>query len=195
MTGLNLMVDIDEVIFPLGDTIHAIGHAEGLHDNSMPWSMWEAWHQYGCDAEAYWRLWDLFVERDGYRVTPPIPGRLEALRFLYWEGHTINLVTARGFMKHSEDIRRWTPEWLEEFGVPHHRLIFAKDKVAAQAEAGAFDLAIDDSPRNYTMLENAGVNVWLQDHPHNRDFDAEARVADLWEWTTVVDKLNTRRTS
>lgn len=189
MKRLNLMVDIDEVIFPLGDSIHEIGHEMGLHDNSMPWSMWEAWHQYGCDAEAYWALWDVFVERDGYRQTPPIQHQVEALRHLYFEGHTINLVTARGFMAHADNIRLWTPEWLEEYAVPHHTLTFSKDKAAEQATLGAYDLAIDDSPKNYGTLLDAGVNVWLQDHPHNHDFDAECRVKDLWEWANVAAKL------
>lgn len=200
MRSLNLMVDIDEVIFPLGDSIHAIGHEEGLHDNSMPWSMWEGWKQYGCAPHAYWRLWDLFVERDGYRTTQPIQRNLEALRHLYFEGHRINLVTARGFMANAEKIREWTPEWLEEFAVPHHTLTFAKDKVAAQAELGRFDLAIDDSPKNYAALENDGVNVWLQDHPHNRWFQIEREAPDaarlpvavvdtMWQWAEVAAKL------
>lgn len=193
MKSLNLMVDIDEVIFPLGDTIHAIGYEEGLHDNSMPWSMWEAWHQYGCDEGAYWRLWDIFVERDGYRQTPPIERQVEALRHLYFEGHRINLVTARGFMAHAEEIRLWTPEWLEEYAVPHHTLTFSKNKPAEQAVLGAYDLAIDDSPKNYLALEESGVNVWLQRHAHNTAFEADQDVAavdDLWEWAKVVERLS-----
>ncbi len=194
MSGLNLMVDIDEVLFPLGDSIHQIGHEFGLHDNSMPWSMWEAWHQYGCDEGAYWDLWVTFSARDGYRQTAPIPGALEALRSLYFDGHTINLVTARGFFKNGSDVRQWTKDWIEEFAVPHHSLTFTKDKPAAQAELGRFDLAIDDSPKNYLALEADGVNVWLQDHPHNRPFqqsapDEIAVVRDVASWAEIAGKL------
>lgn len=188
MKSLNLMVDIDDVLFPLIDSIHAIAVEEGLHDGSTG-PEWAGWELYGCTEERYWDLWATFSIRKGYLETPPIQRQVEALRHLYFEGHRINLVTARGFMANAKRIRRWTAEWIEEFAVPHHTLTFAKDKAATQAELGAFDLAIDDSPSNYTALEEAGVNVWLQHHHHNRLFEADARVNDLWEWVAVAEKL------
>lgn len=194
MTGLNLMIDIDEVLFPLGDSIHAMAHEKGLHDNSEPWLMWEAWKQYGCPEEVYWDLWADFSLSNGYVMTPPIPGSAEALRHLYFEGHTINLVTARGFFTNGDDVKRWTGEWIEEYAIPHHTLTFTKNKPAAQRELGQFDLAIDDSPRNYQALEEAGVNVWLQAHSHNQEFRKQlegylAVVDSLQEWVGVVEKV------
>jgi hypothetical protein len=190
MTVLNLMVDIDEVIFPLGDSIHDLGHKAGLHDNSMPWSMWEAWKQYGCAEAAYWDLWADFSLSGGYTKTPPIQHQIEALRHLYFEGHRINLVTARGFFKNGVDVRRWTAEWIEEFAIPHHTLTFTKDKPGAQAELGRFDLAVDDSPTNYVALERDGVNVWMQAHPHNawfrRQHEDVAVVETLWDFAERV---------
>lgn len=189
MKSLNLMVDIDDVLFPLIDSIHGIALEEGLHDGSIG-PEWAGWTAYNCSEERYWDLWATFSIRKGYTLTPPIPDRLEALRHLYFEGHRINLVTARGFFSNGNRVKKWTQEWLEEFAVPHHTLTFAKDKVGAQAELGAYDLAIDDSPHNYTSLEDAGVNVWLQHHHHNRLFDAEARVNDVWEWAKIAEKLS-----
>ena len=192
MKALNLMVDIDEVVFPLGDSIHEIAHEFGLHDNSEPWKVWSAWEQYGCDPDAYWDLWITFAHRNGYTETPPIQHQVEALRHLYFEGHRINLVTARGFMANAENIKRWTPEWLEEYAVPYHTLTFSRDKAAEQAHLGAYDLAVDDSPKNYLALEEAGVNVWLQDHTHNHAFQAEhdpSVVKDLWELVRVAERL------
>lgn len=186
MTGLNLMVDIDEVLFPLGDSIHALAHERGLHDNSDPWLMWEAWKQYGCAEQDYWDLWADFALSNGYVKTAPIPGRVEALRHLYFEGHTINLVTARGFFSNGDDVKRWTREWVEEFAVPHHTLTFAKDKVGTQAELGRFDLAVDDSPRNYQALMEDGIDAWLQTHPHNRSYPCTRRVNDVWGFAERV---------
>ena len=190
MRALNLMVDIDEVIFPIGDSVHLISHEFGLHDNSEPWRNWSAHQQYGCHPDEWWPMWTIFAERGGYINTPPIPGRVEALRHLYLDGHTINLVTARGFMQHADEIRTWTAQWLEEFAVPHHRLVFARDKVAAQAETGAYDLAVDDSPKNYEHLLSAGVNVWLQTHTHNEAYEAECRVDDLWQFAKIAERLS-----
>lgn len=189
MKKLNLMVDIDDVIFPLIDSIHAIALEWGLHDGSIG-PEWAGWEAYGCSQDRYWDLWVTFSARNGYVETPPIQHQIEALRHLYFEGHTVNLVTARGFFSNGEDVKRWTREWIEEFAIPHHTLTFAKDKVGAQRELGAFDLAIDDSPGNYTALENAGVNVWLQNHHHNRLFDADARVDDMWSWVKIAEKLS-----
>lgn len=188
MTGLNLMVDIDEVLFPLIDSIHHLAFERGLHDGSAA-PEWAGWEAYGCTEDEYWDLWVTFSARNGYLQTEPIPGQVEALRHLYLEGHKINLVTARGFFSNGDRVRRWTREWLKEFAVPHHALVFASDKVAAQAEVGAFDLAIDDSPKNYAALERGGVNVWLQDHPHNRDFTDARRVSNMWDLVKVAEGL------
>lgn len=190
MKPLNLMIDIDEVIFPLIDSIHDLAFEAGLHDGTQPCSAWQAWEQYGCRQDQYWDLWVTFAARDGYTKTPPIQHQLEALRHLYFEGHTINLVTARGFMANADKIRKWTPEWIEEYAVPHHTLTFAKDKAGAQRILGAYDLAVDDSPKNYESLLDAGVNVWLQDHTHNAAYDADCRVPDLWEFARVAEKLS-----
>jgi hypothetical protein len=188
---LDLMVDIDEVLCPTIDTIHQIAFEAGHHDNSEPIRMWKGFEQYGIPQEVYWDLWSDFALGGGYVKTPPIEGSLEALRWLMWEGHRIHLVTARGFMSHADEIRAWTPMWLEEWAVPHHTLTFAQDKVQAMHDLGVvFDSALDDSPSNFAKLDAAGINVYLQNHPHNEDADipAERRVPNLWEWAYRLEK-------
>lgn len=183
-----LMVDIDDVVFPLLDSIHDLARERGLHDGTVD-PAWRGWEAYGCTEEEYWDLWADFALADGYLVQPPIPGAAEALRWLKWEGHKIHLVTARGFMANAEKIRAWTPQWIEEFAIPHDSLTFAKDKPAVMNQLGVwFDFAIDDSPSNYLALDNAGVDVYLLDHAHNRDFGAERRVASLWEWAFLIER-------
>jgi hypothetical protein len=172
-----VMVDIDDVLMPTIDSIHELARQAGLHDGTVEPS-WAGWDAYGCDEAVYWALWTQFAEEGGYVATQPIPGSVEALRRLLWAGHRIHLVTARGFMAHAEEIRAWTPQWVEEFAIPHHSLTFAQDKVAAMRSLvaprsdqayGAFDYAIDDSPRNIRALLEVGVDAYLLNHPHNRD--------------------------
>jgi hypothetical protein len=175
---LDVMVDIDDVIFPTIDSIHELARVEGLHDGDVgpEWSGWEA---YGCEEQTYWDLWTRFAQAGGYVTTEPIPGTLEALRRLAWAGARIHLVTARGFLAHADEIRAWTPVWVEEFAVPHASLTFARDKVAAMWELFTdpelgmdpykiFDYAIDDSPKNARALAEAGVKAYLLSHHHNR---------------------------
>lgn len=183
----DLMVDIDDVIFPLIDQIHEGARLKGYHDGSVG-PEWSA-TQYPCSEDDYWDLWAEFTLANGYVLTEPNHDAVEALRFLLWEGHRIHLVTARGFMKNAEEIRAWTPQWLEEFAVPHHTLTFSKDKPAAQAELGVtFDFAIDDHPKNYQALREAGVRAYLLDHHHNREHEAEFRVPSVWEWAYIIEK-------
>lgn len=185
-SNLDLMVDIDDVICPLIEQIHERARLKGYHDGSVG-PEWSA-TQYPCSEEDYWELWSEFTLADGYLTTEPNPDAVAALRFLMWEGHRIHLVTARGFMANSEKIREWTPQWLEEYAVPHATLTFAKDKPAAQETLGVkFDFAIDDHPKNYAALDAAGVKVYLLDHHHNRMADVERRVPSVWEWAHIVD--------
>lgn len=190
MTTLDLMVDIDDVIFPTMSSIHAIGLETGVHDGTAK-MRWKGWESYGCPEQVYWDLWSTFALNGGYVDTDPIPGSVEALRWLMWEGHRIHLVTARGFMNHAEDIRAWTPQWLEEYAVPHTTLTFARDKVGAQNELGVrFTSAIDDSPNNVRNLRKGGVPAFLLDHEHNEEepVPAEWRVPTLWEWAYRIER-------
>lgn len=180
LSTLDLMVDIDEVLCPTIDSIHALAHERGLHDNTEPMRTWAGYEQYQCPPEVYWDLWSDFALSGGYLATEPIPGAVEALRHAYFEGHRIHLVTARGFMNHASDIRRWTPEWAADFAIPWHTIVFTKNKVLAQRElAVRFDYSFDDSPRNTVALRDDGVLAYLVDHPHNHDFDYDLRVPNL----------------
>lgn len=193
---LDLMVDIDEVIFPMMETIHLRAQGKGLHDGTAKMA-WAGWVNYRlpdgqpCPEDVYWDLWAEFALEGGYLHTEPIPGAVEALRWLSWEGHNIHLVTARGFMANAENIRNWTPRWIAEFAVPHKTLTFARDKVAAQETLGVqFDSAIDDGPKNWTALTDAGIPAFLQHHEHNADFTVprDRRVDTLWEWAYRLEQ-------
>jgi hypothetical protein len=194
---LDVMFDIDDVIFPTMMSIHELARLAGYHDNDVDPS-WSGWEPYGIPEQAYWDLWSDFALQGGYLNTDPVPGAIEAMRRLYFEGHRIHLVTARGFMNHASDIRAWTPQWIEEFGVPWHSLTFARDKVAAQDPLSReflgdfdrvipfFDYGIDDSPKNVDALRAAGVDCYLLDHVHNKSHVAEHRVASVDDFVDMI---------
>lgn len=196
---LDIMFDFDDVLFPTMWSIHGLACEAGLNPkgNDPRWSGWEAYELADgtpCPPEVYWDLWSDFALAGGYTSTPPIAEAAEAMRRLYFAGHRIHIVTARGFMAHASDIRRWTVEHTEEFAIPWHTLTFAQDKVAAMADIfpidpwanstpikeTRFDYAIDDSPKHVQALRAAGVEAYLLDHVHNRD-------ATSWRINTVSD--------
>lgn len=178
---LDIMFDYDDVVFRTMWSIHDLAFEAGLHNNDVDpcWSGWEAYRMPDgspCTPEVYWDLWSDFALSGGYTSTPPIAEAAEAMRRLYFAGHRIHIVTARGFMNHASDIRRWTVEHTEEFAIPWHTLTFAQDKVAAMwdlSRAGEmsderFDYAIDDSPKHVNALRETGVEAYLLDHVHNK---------------------------
>lgn len=209
----DIMFDIDDVLFPTMYSIHDLAREAGLHDGDVTptWSGWEVYKLptgQPCPPEVYWDLWSQFAASGGYVNTPPIPEAAEALRKLYFAGHRIHLVTARGFMAHADDIRSWTPQWVEEFGLPWHTLTFAQDKVAAMEDVfqaapnpangckRTFDYALDDSPKNFAALFDAGVESFLLDHVHNADYKhpmhnwihGQYRVASVTEFAEIIEE-------
>jgi hypothetical protein len=196
---LDVMFDIDDVIFPTMMSIHELARQAGYHNDDVD-PQWTGWIPYGIEEQAYWDLWSDFALSGGYLSTEPIEEAVEAMRRLYFEGHRVHLVTARGFMNHASDIRAWTTQWVEEFAVPWHSLTFARDKVAAQREIAVefstgkmglqrlpfFDYGIDDSPKNVDALRAAGVDCYLLDHVHNKDHVAEHRVASVENFVDMI---------
>lgn len=187
---LDIMFDYDDVVFPTMMSIHDLAREAGLHDGTVD-PAWQGWEAYGCSEEVYWDLWSDFALSGGYTSTAPIPEAVEAMRRLYFAGHRIHIVTARGFMSHASDIRTWTREHVEEFAVPWHTLTFARDKVAAAArifdsEWRTFDYAIDDSPKNIEALRGAGIKAYLLDHVHNTTHEYDMRVASVGDFADII---------
>ena len=191
---IHVMGDIDDCLFPWSDEIHARSHAAGLHDNTEPWKTWHPWEDYGCTAGAWWAVVNQALEDGMYEHARPIPGSVLGWNRLYWELHGmagLHLVTARGFgsnMDGAQKIREATPIWVEEYGIAHDTLTFAKDKVAAQAELGVrFDYAIDDGVHNYEALDADGVKVYLLSRPHNAGHPGR-RVETIDEFVDIILK-------
>lgn len=183
----DIMIDIDDVMMPWAETVHNKCGDLGLHDGSVKWASWHMWEDYGCTKEQ-WQDAVIAATYDGlYTATDPFPGVVDAINSLIWSGHRVHVVTARGFMENGSNIRTWTLEWLQRYGIGHHSLTFAKDKVEAMNELGVvFDFAIDDGVHNYDRLHGAGVPVWLMTQPHNVLHGAERRVASLWEFSQII---------
>ena len=176
---LDIMVDIDEPLFPWAMTVHEACREAGLHD--LPsWSSWHMWEDYGCDKDLWLEVVARATHAGMYSTTAPVPNAAEALRMLHFEGHRIHLVTARGYQAFADQIREWTRDWVEEFAIPHKTLTFATDKVAAMIALGVtFDIGIDDGVHNYEALDAVGVDIRLLDQPHNQQLQGARRVYSM----------------
>lgn len=191
MTTFNIGVDIDDVLHPWFLTAHELCVAAGITNGVTPTS-WRMYQEYGCDLQAWVDVLEqATVGGDLYGV-PPIPGAVEALRRLYFEGHRIHLVTARGTgawqtFDQRLEIHGQTRTWLEEYAVPHHTLHFTSDKSLVAREL-KLDYFVDDGIHNFQDLEIGApeCKTYLMTAPHNGDFWTPFRLETMNEFADLV---------
>lgn len=177
----DIMYDYDDIVVAMVPALHRKAHEMGLHDNSQEFlATWHGHKQYDCDEEVWWSVFDELMADGWYYNTPAIPGVVEGMHRLKAAGHRIHILTARGFMKHAEEIRKATYKNIEQLELPVDTITFNKNKVQGMIDAlggwtppdarPSFHFALDDGPHNYEHLDDAGVNVYLQELPHNEEW-------------------------
>lgn len=186
--SLDIMVDVDDVIMPWFETVdQKCVEAWGYDGSRGPCNAWSMHDFYGRTREEWVDVVIDATHEGLYTSTQPFPYATEAINRMLWQGHRIHIVTARGFMANGENIRKWTRQYLQEFGIGHTTLTFEKDKVEAMDALGVhFDYAIDDGLHNYEALTGAGVHTYLHTAPHNTHFETQYRVGSLWEFANMV---------
>jgi 5'(3')-deoxyribonucleotidase len=177
---MRLGIDIDDVLFPWFTTAHAICEAAGITNGVVP-SSWTCHEDYGCTLQEWLDVLAAATRDGSLYAGAPIPGSVEALHRLADAGHSLHIITARGFFAHGDLIRRHTVEWLADYGVPHDSLTFVKDKTLVRVDA-----AVDDSWKNVQALTAAGVPTWLVDAPHNQDAVHHTRVPSVVEFAEAI---------
>lgn len=164
---LKIGIDLDDCMLPWYIPAHEAIVAAGL-DNGVTPKSWHPYREYGIEAEAWVAALAAATEAGTLYRHPPYDGAAEAVRELYWAGHEIHLITARGTSgwPDADQLREVTDEWVHEMAIPHTSLQFLKDKASA-----GMDYFIEDSPGNFQALHAAGVRVYLLDQPHNADLE------------------------
>jgi 5'(3')-deoxyribonucleotidase len=95
------------------------------------------------------------VERDLFRIMPPVPGAPAALRRLAARKMRIVIVTYRLFIPHfHRQAINQTVEFLDHHGIPYWDICFLRDKTLLNA-----DLFVDDSAHNIDALRAAGKDA------------------------------------
>lgn len=166
MSGLRIGVDIDDVLTGWYARAHEISLAAGITNGMTPTS-WAPFNEYGCTDQEWYDVLSVATLDGRLYSTEPYAGVVEALQRLKDAGHTIHLVTARGFLAHGDLIRERTIQWLAAHQIPHDTLTFSKRKSVVRT-----DYFIDDSEKNVKELADLpdGPIVYLLDQPHNRHF-------------------------
>jgi len=180
---MKIGVDIDDVLYPWYDTAHEVCVRAGITNGVTP-TQWDVPADYGCTLEEWIATLQGGTLDGSLYSGPPYPGVLRSLERLVEAGHTIHLVTARGWLQHGHEIKRHTVAWLREWEVPYSSLTFSRDKTILAA-----DVFVDDSPTNYDTLWQAGLACFLIDQPWNQDVPAffdGSRVLSFNHFTELV---------
>lgn len=159
---MRIGVDVDDVLFDWYGRAHEACMAAGITGSVTPFT-WSPFEEYGCTAQAWYDALEVATLDGSLYSGEPLPGAVEALERLREAGHSIHLVTARGFLAHGDLIKRQTIDWIIDYRVPHDTLTFSRDKTLVRV-----DVFADDSERNITQLVAAGVRCCLIDADHNR---------------------------
>lgn len=164
-TGFSVGFDWDDVVMPWYDRAVEVCRDAGICPAGLEPRTWAQHEEMGCTLDEWIAALDAATESGVLYDTQPFPGAVEAMRRLYFEGHWIHIVTARGTFhgnRWNERIHEITREQVEEWAVPHHSLTFTRDKASVPT-----DFFIDDNLRNYHALDSAGVEVYLLNRPWN----------------------------
>lgn len=177
---MRLGVDVDDVLFDWSNRAHLACLEAGI-TNGKQITQWGFQDDYGVTSDVLWDvLYRAYVR--GMLNEQPIDGARSALEILQRTGHTIHIVTARGFEGHLGGfVRRETAAWLHDYEIPHDSLTFTKDKTLV-----AVDVFVDDGPKNVTALEAAGIPTYLMDAIHNQGFEHHARISSITEFATAI---------
>lgn len=180
MKALRIGVDIDDVLVDWYGTAHSLSVAAGITNGKTP-SSWAPFEEYGCTADEWYDVLSAATLDGTLYGQPPYEGAWWALKNLEDAGHSIHIVTARGFLAHGEVIRQQTIDWLDFYDIPHDSLTFSKRKSIVQC-----DVFVDDSEKNCLELLNHGVNTYMMNQPHNAHVEWAQRVNHISEFVDEV---------
>jgi uncharacterized HAD superfamily protein len=100
--------------------------------------------------------------------------------------NTINLDFIDGYCTARSIDGYITKKWLLKNGFPDRKVItvgFNNSKVNALANVDYF---LDDSPRNFTELNEADINTYLLDREYNRNIKTNKRVKNIKEFKDEI---------
>lgn len=185
MKKFKIGFDIDDVLLHTYPALHAVAEHEGLTNGVTP-STWYPYEEYGCTREEWLAALDK-AAREGYlyRDIPPDEDALRAIRELYFDGHEIHLITARGFLGEAEIIAEHTEGWLLEYGVPHKSLSYSQTK-GADANRLGLDYFLDDNVKNFWDVAASSATSYLLTRPWNQDENVWHRVQSVREYADII---------
>ncbi len=168
-TPLDIGVDLDGIGYEFVGALHHfaathLGRNFGPVSNADTCSSFDFWKDdWNLTLEEFLQLGNDAAEA-GILFThgEPFAGFKAGLDRLLAAGHRIHIVTDRAGFGGLEVASAQTQAWLTREGINYTSLNVTADKTAIKT-----DVFIEDRPKYYTMLEEAGVDVFLRAWGYN----------------------------
>jgi len=191
--------DIDDVLVPWYIKAHEICRIAGLAGDVVP-TTWRPYEEYpSCTKEQWLEALDgAILAGSLYLDTPPDNDAVRALRSLYFDGHEVYLITARGIMGDAELIAKHTFRWLERHAIPYKSISFTREKGPKARQLG-LDFFIDDNEDNWREVGDAisgahDSRSFLLDRPWNQGATTipQERVSSVQQYVDIIKEAANR---
>lgn len=146
---------------------------------------WEFYEDWGISLAGFKRVCHQAADAGRlWNEGPPMDRRtaIPALRGLKEAGHSLHVITHRGFGTHPSASHVATAKWLGEYDIPYDTLTFSGDKTIVKT-----DWMIEDNADNYSALKKSGCNAVLIDRPWNQHVEDAVRVTSVSEFAELVE--------
>lgn len=173
--------DIDDVLYPWYDMAHRAMLRAGVTNGVEP-TTWSPFDEYGITREQWEEiLGNATLDGSLFLHGKPMKGALQAVNVLHSAGHSIHLITSRGYLPAGAVAQAQTAIWLATHGFKYDSLHFTTEKSSVSV-----DTMVDDVERNLVGLAENGVVGFLLDRPWNSEPSSFKRIATLRSYTDYV---------
>lgn len=192
--AMNIAVDIDDVIADLINNLilfHNETYGTNLQKKDFTTQMYnEVWG--GTLPQAIEKV-SKFSKTDYFKKITPIPNSLEAVNFLKKNNHTLFLITGR-----KDSLTEETALWVEKhfpnifsgiYHTNHYTLNSKKLKKSQVCNDLNIKLIIEDDPTHIVDCANAGIQVFVFDHPWNQG-ELPKNATRVYSWTEIIENIN-----
>lgn len=192
LAPLNVLCDVDGVLYPLPELFTPYAAARLGRDLRLDTTNWEFYTDWGLGYDDFVELLGEGVrERKLWWTGSPYPDAGPAIAKIRAGGHHLHVVTARDVRGIEVEALDATRHWLERHGLDADTITLAQDKTEAIGRLGldpATCLAIDDGPHHIEAFESVGVagivldrwGSYRGEYPVAPDLTAVAERIEAW---------------
>lgn len=180
--------DLDGVLYNFGDSVRRYleftGQGHVWKSGPTKEAYWDFYKDWGWTSKQFVDFCNEGADAGFIFTGPARPGAAEAVNAVKSMGHTIHIVTDRGFGSCPSVSHANTTRWLREHGIPFDSLTFSADKTVVK-----LDMMIEDKLENYDALVASDVYTFLINRAWNQvEGDNRNRIDELSEYVQAVER-------